>query len=221
MAIEYRIVFGNCDSRILINKHCLHTQFQNFNLPRDSHFKSLNGMPMFPQLFLGTFLILIFCSCSRKTHLIPKNEDNPSTKSTLEVNTRSERSSADQTFTNELELTPIDSNYLSKGYIEKDSSVWVPQSSRRDYRIFGYQEPSQASKKLFLISIFTSEVENNPFGCKYGSYYDSGAMIDEVGIRLKYIAKTPEFWQIALLKEGKIIDYSYVEDMWLEFMDFE
>ena len=84
---------------------------------------------------------------------------------------------------------------------------------RLDHRIFGYEKPNLDSKKMLLISIFTTDVEKNPFNCEYGAYYESDEMQD---IKLKFKENLGDFSKIELFKENdsKII---YFENKWLEF----
>lgn len=108
----------------------------------------------------------------------------------------------------------LDPTHNSKAYIEKDSTIWIPQSINRDHKIFGYQEKNSSSKKLILISVFTKDVENNPCDCEYGSYYHTQSMGD---FKLKYLSTENEFMKIDILKKGKSIDTVYMETKWFEF----
>ena len=63
---------------------------------------------------------------------------------------------------------PIILFYYSKKTKELDYNF----SIKYDYKVFGYKEPNTASEKLFLVSIYTKDIEGNPYKCKYGAYYD-------------------------------------------------
>ena len=108
----------------------------------------------------------------------------------------------------------LDQMHYSKAYIEKDSTIWIPQSMKSEHRIFGYKDKNVSSEKLILVSVFTKDVENNPFKCKYGSYYHTQSMNDLV---LKYLKTENDFMKIAILKEGRTIDVVYMEKKWFEF----
>ncbi|GEM_PF-454824 len=108
----------------------------------------------------------------------------------------------------------LDQMRYTKAYIKKDSIIWIPQSMKSEHRVFGYKNKNTSSKKLILISIFTEDVENNPFKCKYGSYYHTQSMN---GLDLKYLEIQNEFIKIAILKNGRKIDEVYMESKWFEF----
>jgi len=110
----------------------------------------------------------------------------------------------------------LDQNDYSKAYIEKDSTIWIPQNINSEIRIFGFQSKDILSKKMILISVFTKDVENNPYDCKYGSYYHTQSMDDLV---LKYLSTENQFMKIAILKKGTLIDTVYMEKKWFEFSE--
>jgi uncharacterized protein YecT (DUF1311 family) len=102
----------------------------------------------------------------------------------------------------------------SKVYIEKDSTIWVPENIHSELKIFGYQYKNIESKKMILISVFTNDVENNPYNCEYGSYYHTQSMSDMV---LKYLSTQEMFMEIAVLKKGKLLGNVYMEKKWFVF----
>jgi len=111
-------------------------------------------------------------------------------------------------------IEEIDSEYMGKAYIEKDGSIWMTANMKKDHRIFGYEEKDIYSKKMILLSIFTNEVENNPFNCKYGAFYDTNGMTD---LELKYVATENDFLRIEIIKNEKTIDKVYMLKKWFEF----
>ncbi|MFL1896375.1 lysozyme inhibitor LprI family protein [Aquimarina sp. 2-A2] len=111
-------------------------------------------------------------------------------------------------------IVEIDSKYMGKAFIEKDNSIWMTASMRKDHRIFGHKNKDIYSEKMILLSVFTYEVENNPFNCKYGAFYDTNGMKD---LELKYIATENEFLKIEIIKNGKTIDKVYMLKKWFEF----
>ena len=82
---------------------------------------------------------------------------------------------------------------------------------KKDHRIFGYEKPNLASKKLLLFSIFTNDVSDNPFGFPLGAYYDTM----EVQFSIKYLNDDGNFIKTILLEEGKqtII---YFDKKWIQ-----
>lgn len=111
-------------------------------------------------------------------------------------------------------IEEIDSEYMGKAHIAKDSSIWMLANMKKDHRIFGYRKKDIYSTKMILLSIFTNEVKNNPFDCKYGAFYDTNGMTD---LKLKYTATENDFLRIELIKQGKIIDEVYMLKKWFEF----
>lgn len=110
----------------------------------------------------------------------------------------------------------FDPEYSKRALVRMDNIIWLYADMAKDYRIFGYAEPSKESEKMFLLSVFTDDVEENPLGCKYGAYYESARMDDE-GISLKYVGDTLGFSKIAILKNQSTVDFAYVATEWLEF----
>lgn len=111
-------------------------------------------------------------------------------------------------------IEEIDSQYMGKAFIEKDNSIWMTRSMKKEHRIFGYKNKSIYSEKMILLSVYTNEVENNPFGCKYGAFYDTNGMKD---MELKYVATENDFLKIEIIKNGKTIDQVYMLKKWFEF----
>lgn len=111
-------------------------------------------------------------------------------------------------------IEEIDPRDMEKACIEKDSSIWINANIRKAHRIFGYKNKDIFSEKMILFSIFTNEVKNNPFDCKYGAFYDTSNMKD---MDLKYIATENGFLKIGLIKNGDIIDEVFMLKKWFEF----
>jgi hypothetical protein len=108
--------------------------------------------------------------------------------------------------------TNVEKEY--KGFIEKDNTIWIPQGMNREHRIFGYQNKNTGSKKLILLSIFTKDVENNPYSCKYGAFYHTQGMD---GLIIKYISTENDFMKMAIIKDDVMIEEVYMESKWFEF----
>lgn len=142
-------------------------------------------------------------SCKKETAIkkqIPKEVKNSQTKKTIQ--------------TKENDSVEIDETNIQKATISlEDSLIWIKANMRLDHRIFGYEKPNLNSKKMLLISIFTTDVDKNPFNCEYGAYYESDEMQD---IKLKFKENLGQFAKLELFKENqsKII---YFENKWLEF----
>jgi len=112
--------------------------------------------------------------------------------------------------------TQMSEEFFQKAIIDlRDSSLTVYQNIRADYRIFGYQKPDTNSRKMILFSVFTSDVENNPYQCPLGSYYYSSSMQDT---KIKYTKKTGAFVEAHLIKDNDILPYAvYFLKDWVTF----
>jgi len=68
----------------------------------------------------------------------------------------------------------IDEHNILKAEINGSISLMHVRSDiKKDYRIIGYEQPSLKSNRLLLFSVFTRDVENNPYKCFYGSFYST------------------------------------------------
>jgi len=109
----------------------------------------------------------------------------------------------------------ISEEAMQRAVISKRDSIFHVQSNiRADYRIIGYASPDTNAKKMVLFSVFTSDVEHNPFKCPYGSYYDS-AQRDELII--KYIGEQGSFIEANISGNRKKPATVYFEKKWVEF----
>jgi uncharacterized protein YecT (DUF1311 family) len=111
-------------------------------------------------------------------------------------------------------LRTLDRTNLTKAFIAADSSVWVIPNIRKDHRIFGYQEPNLNSKRVILFSVFTNEVEGNPFVLKHRAYYGTDGMEQ---MSLKFMATRSRFIEVAILKNGEFLDMVYFEENDVQF----
>ena len=112
--------------------------------------------------------------------------------------------------------TQMSEAFFQKAMINlSDSSLTVYENIRADYRIFGYQKPDTNSRKMILFSVFTSDVENNPYKCPFGAYYYSGAMQDT---KIKYVRKAGAFVEAHLVKDTGIKSTAiYFLKDWVKF----
>lgn len=106
-----------------------------------------------------------------------------------------------------------DAGYLTKGFIdEENNSFYIVADIKKDHRIFGYERPDIHSKKLILFSVFTDDVDGNPFSLPLGAYYDTQEL--EVGSVFKYLSHVDGFVELEFTspQEKKLI---YIEDNWV------
>ena len=109
----------------------------------------------------------------------------------------------------------ISEEAMQRAVVSKADSIFhVYNNIRADYRIIGYESPDTNSKKMVLFSVFTSDVEDNPFHCPYGSYYDTGSPIELV---VKYTGKQGSFIVASISGGSKKPATIYFEKKWVEF----
>jgi hypothetical protein len=94
-----------------------------------------------------------------------------------------------------------------------DSTIHLTANMKRDHRIFGYIQPDIRSERLLLLSVFTNDVDQNPFGCKLGAYYDTGGMDGWV---LKYISTAGNFVKVSATDKNKQLTTVYFEKKWVD-----
>ena len=109
----------------------------------------------------------------------------------------------------------VDEDYIQKATVSKsDSSIWLTANMKLDHRIFGYDKPDTTSRKMILISIFTNDVEGNPFKCPFGSYYQTSDMTD---MEIKYVCKDGKFIKANVFKNSVLQGTVYIDKKWIEF----
>ena len=111
----------------------------------------------------------------------------------------------------------VNAQEINKATIFKtDSIIRLNAVMRLDHKIVGYEKPNVKSRKMIMLSIFTSDVENNPHHCPYGAYYDTTNMN---GFTIKYLATQGNFIKTALLKNNKTKAVVYFEKNWMEWQE--
>ena len=144
-----------------------------------------------------------------KTHiLIAHNIDS------LQINPKSSNKLDSIEKANNKSVIASGSN-VTKAYIflkNGDSTISLTANIRQDHRIFGYSRPDIKSKRLLLLSVFTDDVENNPFGCKLGSYYDTSRMDD---LTLKYLETLENFVKAVAIDKTNHKTILYFEKKWI------
>jgi len=106
---------------------------------------------------------------------------------------------------------------ITKAFVflkDGDSTIHLTVNKYQDHRIFGYAQPDIKSERLLLLSVFTNDVENNPFGCRLGAYYDTGGMGE---LTLKYNSTTGNFVKATVIDEANKSTTIYFEKKWIEF----
>lgn len=175
---------------------------------------------MIKTIYIFTLTLLIG-ACGQTNH---KTDNQEKSEQTI--------TAVDTTKTNQVteKLTKLDSiekannesvvasgDKITKAFVflkDGDSTINLTANIRQDHKIFGYAKPDIKSERLLLLSVFTNDVENNPFGCKLGAYYDTGGM-DE--LTLKYNSTTGNFVKATAIDKANNTTTIYFEKKWIEF----
>ncbi len=156
-------------------------------------------------------LFLIICGCKQEIKIETQKISEQKIIQKDSIKKRINLDSLDKA--NESQLTPYE-EYWNKILVQnRDSTLWLNSEMRLDHRIFGYKNPNVKSKRLIFLSVFTNDVEGNPFQCKYGSHYSTTLGEER---KLKYISKENDFVKTILLDHNKVLDTIYFERKWIE-----
>jgi len=95
-----------------------------------------------------------------------------------------------------------------------DSTFSIRADIKKDHRIIGYAKPNINSERLIFFSIFTGDVEGNPFGCELGAYYDTEWIENTY---LKFIDAQDDFVKVIAIEEPNTVTELYFEKKWIIF----
>ena len=166
-------------------------------------------------------LTLLFCACGQ-TNPKSDNQNNSEQTSIAADTTKTTLGTENLTKLDSIEKENNESVIASGDKITKvfvflkdgDSTINLRANIRQDHRIFGYAKPDIKSERLLLLSVFTNDVENNPFSCRLGAYYDTRGM-DE--FTLKYNSTTGNFIKATAIDKANNSTTIYFEKKWIEF----
>ena len=155
-----------------------------------------------------SFIFLIFISCQKHS-----KENIEVTSNNIAKFSSHYLDGLDEYHSNQIKVS--DTFALKAKISRTDSTLWVGQSNNPNFstRIFGYEQPDIKSKKVFLFSSFTNEVEKNPYDLKFGAFY-STVFLDS--LKLKFLSKESEFSKIELIRPNVNPEYIYILNAWLE-----
>ncbi len=86
---------------------------------------------------------------------------------------------------------------------------------RNDYKIFGYSFANITSKKLILFSVFTKDIEGNPYKCRLGSYYETSGLKE--GDKIIFVSIIGNFVKLNFITSNNIITPFYIKRKLIEF----
>lgn len=174
--------------------------------------KLIKKMTLFTWIML-LFILAVGCFPERRVDAPVQRADTVRVKQ----NSPPVQVAAAQDTAKKLAYSPpeINEEAMQKAVIAvRDSTFHVYNNIRADYRIIGYERPDTSSRKMVLFSVFTSDVEGNPFRCPYGAYYDSALGAQLV---IKYTAGLESFIQARISGLDRPSATVYFENKWVEF----
>ncbi|MBO9618042.1 MAG: hypothetical protein J7539_03315 [Niabella sp.] len=105
---------------------------------------------------------------------------------------------------------------LNKAYVslhKGDSTIVLKANIRLDHRIFGYARPDTNAERVLLLSVFTNDVQGNPFRCRLGAYYETDEMKD---FYLKYLGSEGAFIKAIAIDSSNNGVPVYFEKKWVD-----
>lgn len=102
---------------------------------------------------------------------------------------------------------------ITKAYLDsqtKEIELWADM--KKDHRFYGYEKPDTASKRLILFSIFTNDVEGNPFELPLGSYYDTHGLETS---KVMYVSGANDFVKAEIVSDRGSKTTVYFEKKWI------
>lgn len=164
-------------------------------------------------LFSG-LLLLAACEGSSPANIELKNDSSGTIAKTNDWDSTIQKIEAENS-----RLIAESGNDVTKVYISRsDSAMFLVANKRLDHRVFGYADADTRSERLLVISVFTTDVKDNPFKCKLGAYYHSGAIED---FELYYLATFGDYIKaVAIDKKTKRKTFVYFEKKWVEFSNY-
>lgn len=92
---------------------------------------------------------------------------------------------------------------ITKAYVsEIDSLIGLTAYMKQDHRFYGYKSANKEATKLILFSIFTNDVDGNPFQMPLGSYYDTNELDD---FSLKYLGEEGDFVKAEVVGKNSFV----------------
>lgn len=171
-------------------------------------------------IYILTVSLLV--SACRQTNSTSDNKSAETERKISEDTTKLTNPTTNQSKLDSIDKTNNESivaagDNITKAFVflkDGDSTINLTANIKQDHRIFGYAKPDTKAERLLLLSVFTNDVENNPFGCKLGAYYDTGGM-DELTLKFKSIIG--KFVEATATDKSNNVTTIYFEKKWIEF----
>ena len=175
---------------------------------------------MIKTIYILTFTLL-HCACGQTNSKAENQENSEQTITTLDTSqinkTIEKLTTLDSIEKANNESVVTSGDNITKAFIflkDGDSTINLTANIKQDHRIFGYAKPDIKSERLILLSVFTNDVENNPFGCKLGAFYDTRSMNE---LTLNYIMTIGNFVKATATSKTNNSTTLYFEKKWIDF----
>jgi hypothetical protein len=175
---------------------------------------------MIKTIYILTFTLL-HCACGQTNSKAENQENSEQTITTLDTSqinkTIEKLTTLDSIEKANNESVVTSGDNITKAFIflkDGDSTINLTANIKQDHRIFGYAKPDIKSERLLLLSVFTNDVENNPFGCKLGAFYDTRSMNE---LTLNYIMTIGNFVKATATSKTNNSTTLYFEKKWIDF----
>jgi len=93
---------------------------------------------------------------------------------------------------------------------DKSFSLFIDKFDEQPL-VLGFLLPDVESKKMICFSSYTSDVENNPYKCELGAYYDSS------DVNIEFVTIEGNFVKLKFKKEGDEDKFFYIEKEKIRF----
>ena len=105
----------------------------------------------------------------------------------------------------------------TKAFIDKSTKAFfLTANIRQDHKFFGYEKPDVKSKKMIAFSVFTTDVEGNPYKCPLGAYYDASGLPE--GNKITFVSVVGTFVKLNYINAKNEVTSIYIKRKFVEFM---
>ena len=164
------------------------------------------------KIIFASGLITLFAACGQQTPPNTTTQPTNTPPSTAIYNLTATQDSLDKVNS---ALVLQSGDQINHAYVSLlDSSVALTANMRADHRIFGYIAPDIRSQRLLLLSIYTTDVEQNPFQCPLGAYYDTA---NPEAPAIKYLSTEGDFVKTIATSKAQQSTVLFFEKKWITF----
>ncbi|MES2516928.1 MAG: hypothetical protein V4585_02400 [Bacteroidota bacterium] len=114
-------------------------------------------------------------------------------------------------------LSFFSSTAQTKAFIDKQTKQFsLTANIRQDHKFFGYAEANINAKKMIVFSVFTTDVEGNPYKCPLGAYYDTSGLPE--GDQIMFVSTVGNFTKLNYINAKKEVTSIYIRRKYVDFL---